>query len=152
MACEDSASFYRCLDARSMHAPGLRIHRVRDVHDIEQALRREMFPLADPSQDLLEARQGIALDDESSVAEGDDLLHETLEVPDDILQCAVPRSDPRVPRDRSALEAVLERTKYWLADGVLRDFEQVDDLPTESGARARHDPDMEHAFAIDQTG
>ena len=152
MACEDSTPFDRCLDGRSRDATRLRVHRVCDVHDLEQAFGREMSAFADASKDFLEALQRVTLDDEPSMAEGDDLLHEAREVPDDVLQRAIPCSDPRVPSDRSAREAVLERTKYWLADGVLRDLEQVDDLPTESCVGARHDPDMEHAFAVDQTG
>ncbi len=152
MACEDSTSLYRCFDGCSRNAPCLRVHRISDVHDLEQSIGREVSASADAVKDILETQQSVALHDEPSIAEGDDLLDEAREVPDDVLQRAVSRPDPRIPRDRSASEADLERTKYWFADGVLRDLEQIDDLPTESGVSTGHDPDMEHALAVDQTG
>ena len=85
MACEDPTSSYRCFDRRPRHSSCLRVHRIGDVHDLEQPIGREVPPLAHTTKYFFEALQGVALDNEPSLAEGNDLLGKAREVSLDVV-------------------------------------------------------------------
>lgn len=96
MACEDSASVDCCFDGRPWHSSCLRVHRVRDVNDVEQTLRREMIAGAHSPDDVPEPLERLTLDEEPPVAKRNDLQAEVLKIPDDVLQAPVSRSRPRI--------------------------------------------------------
>src|SRR5216684_8763235 len=113
MACEDSSSFDRCLDRSARHSTCLRVHRVRDVHDLEQSVRCEMVAIAHLRQYGLERLQGFSLDHEVPVTKRDDSVSEALEVSYDVLQRAILASRFRVRRDRAAAQALFQRAQDW---------------------------------------
>src|SRR5688572_1277989 len=107
MACEDSTSLNRCFYCPSRYSSYLRVHRVGDVHDLEEAFRREVLVAIYTIQHVLECHERLTLYDKPPVAKRDDLLIEVLEVSDDVLQRSVPGSGSRIWRDRAAAQALL---------------------------------------------
>ena len=108
MACEDSTSLNCCFDGPSRHSSYLRVHRVGDVHDLEQTFRCEMFIFMHATQHIFESLECLTLYDKSPVTKRDDPLSEVLEVSDDVLQRLVPSSGFRIWRNRAAAQTLLK--------------------------------------------
>jgi hypothetical protein len=108
MACEDSTSFDCCFDGRSRHSSYPRVHRIRNVHDLEKTTRREVLAAPYAIQHVVERLECLSLYDESPVAKRDNPLGEILEVSNGVLQRLIPGSGSRVWRDGAAAQTLLK--------------------------------------------